>query len=216
MTKVYSNDDDDPRVSPITQLDELEGGGLFDVSGVDDSEWNKWEGASCNHLFCTESPFCLVGASTPDHVTECRTIIKKDVVGMYRGGGHDEDLSPTPAIASVATNAINNYLKPAGPADPHAPPPRPRSWACGPVTKFTAVWDSAMALLLAFTATVTPFEIGFLEPDLVGAFSLEGQGVVFWGNRCADVGFALDLLVNLNRVYVNQSAVSSVARARPP
>jgi hypothetical protein len=57
-------------------------------------------------------------------------------------------------------------------------------------------------VLLAFTATVTPFEVCFLEP------LVDVHDGLFWVDRLVDLLFAFDVLINFNLAYYD------VARAR--
>jgi hypothetical protein len=56
-------------------------------------------------------------------------------------------------------------------------------------------WDAVTMLLLAFTATVTPFEVCFLEPivDITNG--------LFWVDRVVDFLFAIDVFINFNLAY---------------
>ena len=53
-------------------------------------------------------------------------------------------------------------------------------------------WDATMLAALAFTALVTPFELGFLE----GARAWADVDALFGVNRLVDLLFARDILVN--------------------
>jgi hypothetical protein len=56
-------------------------------------------------------------------------------------------------------------------------------------------WDYAMCLCLVFTATVTPFEVGFLETKL---------DPLFFFNRIIDCFFAVDIYINFNLSYKDE------------
>jgi hypothetical protein len=55
-----------------------------------------------------------------------------------------------------------------------------------PQSQFVQKWDLAMLWLMAFTATVTPYEIGFLETKI---------DTLFFLNRIADIGFVTDIFI---------------------
>jgi len=98
-----------------------------------------------------------------------------------------------------------------------APPPAPKSaqskgrikitesgtkyiGMCGfplidPKSKFTFVWDTGVALLLLYTAIVTPFEVSFLETSING---------LFFFNRGVDFLFFSDMLFNFFRPFQNE------------
>mmetsp|Transcript_28338 Transcript_28338/g.92542 ORF Transcript_28338/g.92542 Transcript_28338/m.92542 type:complete len:888 (-) Transcript_28338:70-2733(-) len=61
-----------------------------------------------------------------------------------------------------------------------------------PNHKYMRFWDILSLFLLAFTAIVTPFEIGFLEPKFDSLFVI---------NRIVDFCFLIDLLINFNLQY---------------
>ena len=64
-----------------------------------------------------------------------------------------------------------------------------------PASLFMRRWDAVTMLLLAFTATVTPFEVCFLEPivDITNG--------LFWVDRVVDFLFAIDVFINFNLAY---------------
>jgi len=67
-----------------------------------------------------------------------------------------------------------------------------KSWyVLDPRTTFMVWWDSLIPMLLLFTATVTPFEVGFLEP------AKSASNTIFIINRVVDAGFIVDVIVNL-------------------
>ena len=51
---------------------------------------------------------------------------------------------------------------------------------------YLSVWDGVTALALVYTALVTPYEVAFLQPDLVGLFVV---------NRLVDVVFIIDIVL---------------------
>jgi len=65
-----------------------------------------------------------------------------------------------------------------------------------PNAKFMQRWDVVVILSLLFTATVTPFEIGFLEPSL---------NALFFVNRCIDSIFFVDICLNFFVSYRNSA-----------
>lgn len=61
-------------------------------------------------------------------------------------------------------------------------------------------WDAWIALLLVFVMIVSPFEVGFLRVDP------DWTSPLFWINRVVDLGFFIDLLLNLNLMYYDAEA----------
>jgi potassium voltage-gated channel Eag-related subfamily H protein 7 len=59
-------------------------------------------------------------------------------------------------------------------------------WLVSPGSKRFARWQGTIALLLVFTAIVTPFEVAFLEMKIDG---------LFWVNRVVDLCFMMDMLL---------------------
>ncbi len=67
-----------------------------------------------------------------------------------------------------------------------------------PHTKFLQRWDVLTMVALFFTASVTPFEVGFLKGDS-RAVLLQGDIghiVLFWVNRTVDTYFICDIVLN--------------------
>ena len=56
-------------------------------------------------------------------------------------------------------------------------------------------WDGIMCVLLVFTAIWTPFEVAFLHTKL---------DAVFWLNRAVDIGFAIDIWINVRLSYYDE------------
>jgi len=80
-----------------------------------------------------------------------------------------------------------------------------------PRTKESANWDGVMALLLIYTAYVTPYEVAFLEPG----FETPDKLGLFLFNRFVDFCFTLDLVMSFMRPYfdeVQQMYVTSYKR----
>ena len=74
-----------------------------------------------------------------------------------------------------------------------------RTWVIDPRTATWMVWwDGAMILALAFTATVTPFQIAFLTPPLV---LTDGADALWIVNRISDVFFIIDVVIVCNTMY---------------
>jgi hypothetical protein len=71
-----------------------------------------------------------------------------------------------------------------------------------PASAFMRRWDVVTLVLLAFTATVTPFEVCFLDPVI------DVHDGLFWVDRLVDLLFAVDVAINFNLAYYD------VARAR--
>lgn len=61
-----------------------------------------------------------------------------------------------------------------------------------PASPWMKNWDLLMAILLLFTASVTPFEVAFLETEV---------NFLFFLNRLVDMLFFLDMLVNFMAPY---------------
>ena len=53
-------------------------------------------------------------------------------------------------------------------------------------------WDVATLICLAFTATVTPYEIALLDLKI---------DELFWANRIVDVTFTIDIVINFMLMY---------------
>jgi len=64
-----------------------------------------------------------------------------------------------------------------------------------PQSAFVQKWDLAMLWLMAFTATVTPYEIGFLETQI---------DILFFLNRIADIGFVTDIFIQFRLGFFDQ------------
>lgn len=64
---------------------------------------------------------------------------------------------------------------------------RYKKYLIEPNGRFRKNWDMLVVFALAFTATVTPFEVAFLESTL---------GVLFGINRVVDVTFLIDTIAN--------------------
>jgi len=68
------------------------------------------------------------------------------------------------------------------------------SWLISPSSDFAKFWDFFTALLLLFTAIVTPFDVAFLEVSF---------GVLFVLNRLVHLGFFLDTIISFFMPYQN-------------
>lgn len=77
----------------------------------------------------------------------------------------------------------------------------PTRWVLDPRHRRMARWDSFVAVLLLFTAIVTPFEVCFLEP--------EWRSALFWINRLVDLSFILDIVVNFHLSYYDPNVGAS-------
>ena len=104
-------------------------------------------------------------------------------------------------------------------AEPKAPPPPRRADSRAEVARARAAiaglrqpadmyhpssmprWDATMLLCLAFTALVTPFELGFLE----GPKTWGEVDALFAVNRLVDALFARDIWVNFRLGYYDRS-----------
>jgi hypothetical protein len=62
-----------------------------------------------------------------------------------------------------------------------------------------SAWDGITSLALIFTAIVTPYEVGFLEP------ARDGRDTLFLINRAIDCVFLADLLLQFNLMYQSSS-----------
>jgi potassium voltage-gated channel Eag-related subfamily H protein 7 len=69
---------------------------------------------------------------------------------------------------------------------------RAKMWTLDPSSKAMKRWDAVMLLLLLFTATVTPYEVAFLETKLNNLFVV---------NRLVDCGFLLDMFIQFFLAY---------------
>jgi CRP-like cAMP-binding protein len=77
----------------------------------------------------------------------------------------------------------------------HAAGKSDREKVYDPQESFMKGWDSTISLALAFTAFVTPFEIGYLSTQL---------DVLFCVNRMIDIVFCCDIYINLKLAYFDQ------------
>jgi potassium voltage-gated channel Eag-related subfamily H protein 7 len=68
-----------------------------------------------------------------------------------------------------------------------------------PISQSSKRWDGLVAVLLIYTAYVTPFEVGFLEPAIDTAPSV----ALFSINRFVDVVFMFDLIRSFFTPYFN-------------
>jgi hypothetical protein len=62
---------------------------------------------------------------------------------------------------------------------------RAKKWILDPLSPGMKTWDAVMLLLLLFTATITPFEVSFLETKINPLFAV---------NRIVDCGFLCDMI----------------------
>lgn len=74
----------------------------------------------------------------------------------------------------------------------------PRSW-------YIRKWEYWTLVLLLWTATVTPFEVGFLSTTVNG---------LFWCNRVIDVCFFKDLVMNFNLGYFERTGARTLITDR--
>ena len=70
--------------------------------------------------------------------------------------------------------------------------PKNAKYIIDPKSKFQQQWDIVMMILLIYTATVTPFEVGFLEAD---------WNFLFFLNRFVDLCFCVDLVMQFMTPY---------------
>mmetsp|Transcript_27390 Transcript_27390/g.89649 ORF Transcript_27390/g.89649 Transcript_27390/m.89649 type:complete len:686 (+) Transcript_27390:150-2207(+) len=73
-------------------------------------------------------------------------------------------------------------------------------WLLDPRWKRMNQWDGLVAVLLLYTAIVTPFEVGFLDTALDGPFL-----ILYCLNRIVDFCFLVDLLFNFNLIYFDEN-----------
>ena len=69
-----------------------------------------------------------------------------------------------------------------------------------PKTKFMGRWDVFIIVLLFFTASVTPFEVAFLETNLNTVFGV----TLYVINRFVDFGFIADMGINFTLGYLDE------------
>jgi len=74
-----------------------------------------------------------------------------------------------------------------------------------PASLFMRRWDIVTLVLLAFTATVTPFEVCFLNPDV------DLRDGLFWVDRLVDLLFAFDVVINFNLAYFDVSKARMIS-----
>ena len=65
-----------------------------------------------------------------------------------------------------------------------------------PTSKRMQQWDLLMMVLLLYTATVTPFEIAFIQTD--------PESLLFFVNRIVDACFILDMVFNFLLAYPSE------------
>ena len=73
-----------------------------------------------------------------------------------------------------------------------------------PATPFMKKWDMVTLVLLVFTATVTPFEVSFLDPQVSIVDGL------FWVDRLVDFLFAVDVFINFTLCYFDAATARMV------
>jgi len=71
------------------------------------------------------------------------------------------------------------------------------AWLLDPRHKSMRRWETLLALLLLFTATITPFEVAFLNSSMDTVSGLTMMVI----NRCVDLCFFTDLFINFNLSY---------------
>ena len=76
-----------------------------------------------------------------------------------------------------------------------------RKCVINPNGEFCKSWDLLMVALLIFTAIVTPFEVGFLEPKFDGLYVV---------NRFVDAGFVADMFVNFFLGYYDDEQATMI------
>ena len=74
--------------------------------------------------------------------------------------------------------------------------PPPGYFYIEPSTKFMQKWDFFMLALLLFTASVTPYEVAFLQPQFDFLFAI---------NRLVDLAFVADMVLNFFLCYNDKS-----------
>eukprot|EP00899_Mesostigma_viride_P002123 jgi/Mesvir1/11911/Mv00251-RA.1 len=88
--------------------------------------------------------------------------------------------SPSPTSHAAVTSASTHKSKCS-------------KWVLDPRSTFIRWWDVLTIPLLLFTATVTPYEVAFLETGWHSA--------LFWINRAVDLAFILDIAINFRLAY---------------
>jgi potassium voltage-gated channel Eag-related subfamily H protein 7 len=63
-----------------------------------------------------------------------------------------------------------------------------------PDSRFIARWDLILLVALLFTATVTPYEVAFVEPEI---------NAMFFVNRAVDFLFLTDIMINFRVMYTD-------------
>ena len=110
-----------------------------------------------------------------------------DAISDVRDGGSANHATKAPLFRgfSAASLSFKDSFK-------HAPSVKGK-WILDPRTsKFAARWDVINAVALVITATVTPFEVGFLQPGDMPMFIL---------NRTIDAVFLFDMLLQFFLAY---------------
>lgn len=99
----------------------------------------------------------------------------------------EASLAANKAIRTASSNSLGDEDRPLFVTDTNVLDPR--SW-------YVRRWEYITLVLLLFTATVTPFEVGFLHTSVNG---------LFWINRCIDLCFLKDLIMNFNLAYFERT-----------
>mmetsp|Transcript_11731 Transcript_11731/g.38590 ORF Transcript_11731/g.38590 Transcript_11731/m.38590 type:complete len:644 (+) Transcript_11731:119-2050(+) len=73
-----------------------------------------------------------------------------------------------------------------------------------PRSKFMRQWDVLTLNLLIFTSLVTPYEVAFLETTWTHP--------LYWINRCVDAAFIIDLVINFNLIYFDETELKYVTQ----
>ena len=116
-------------------------------------------------------------------------------------GSPRSPLNGSPPASQRSLGSLNSFFRESGLSVAERQARRSRARAREPVaffhpaSQFMRRWDAVTLLLLAFTATVTPFEVCFLEPitDITNG--------LFWVDRVVDFLFAIDVFINFNLAY---------------
>lgn len=77
---------------------------------------------------------------------------------------------------------------------------RRKGFVIDPNSKWREKWDFFIMLLLLFTATITPFEVAFMETNLCTA----GGIALYTVNRLVDTGFICDMFMNFFVAYFSE------------
>jgi potassium voltage-gated channel Eag-related subfamily H protein 7 len=144
-----------------------------------------------------DAVFCAITAATTSGEDGAGDTEGSSVRG--RGGSPRARLSSASGTSSFKARAAASRAAAAAAAAEASAAARRRvrepSALILPSSAFMRRWDVVTLVLLAYTATVTPFGVCFLDP------STSITDGLFWVDRAVDLLFAFDVFINFNLAY---------------